>query len=308
MVRRALWRGFSAHVAQTAFPVPSMRVVQDHGIVEIMRGCPNACRFCHATVYYRACRLKRKDLVQREVERLVMAAGYRQITLSSLSSGDYRGIFELVRELNLQYAPFSVSFALPSLRVDSLALQLLREISEVRKSGLTFAVETAREEWQAELRKRASVEKIIAVLREAKGLGWKQAKFYFMVGLPASFDEDESSSIVDFLRAVRAATGMTLNVNVAGFIPKPHTPYQRAAQIGEDAGAGAHPGGEGRPDRQRLQDRLPRPVSLDSRGDSLSRRPQGGTPCPGGLPEGSAPGCLGGAREHGPLARGDCRG
>lgn len=234
VVRRALWRGFATHMADTAFPVPSMRVVQDHGTIEIMRGCPNACRFCHATVYYRACRLKRRDLIEREAERLVMAAGYRQITLSSLSSGDYRGIFDVVRELNGRYAPHGVSFSLPSLHVDTLGLQLLKEISEVRKSGLTFAVETAREEWQKEVRKRAGVDKIVAILREAKSLGWRAAKFYFMIGLPASFDEDESSSIVEFLQTVRARTGVSINVNVAGFIPKPHTPYERSRQIGEE--------------------------------------------------------------------------
>ncbi len=233
-VRRALWRGFRSHVADTCFPVPSMRVVQDHGTVEIMRGCPNACKFCHATVYYRACRRKDRDTIAREVDHLVKSGGYREVTLSSLSSGDYGGIQELVQDLNARYAPLLVSFALPSLRVDSLGLQLLSEISQVRKSGLTFAVETAKDEWQKEVRKKAGREKVIDILREARSQGWRAAKFYFMVGLPASFDEDESSAIVEFLQAVRSATGMSLNVNVAGFIPKPHTPYERAAQIGEE--------------------------------------------------------------------------
>ncbi len=232
-VRRALWRGFAVRAADMCFPVPSMRVVQDHGVVEIMRGCPNACKFCHATVYYRACRQKRRDLVFSEAERLVTAGGYRQVTLSSLSSGDYRGIDELVRGLNARFAPLLVSFALPSLRVDSLGLQVLREISSVRKSGLTFAVETARDEWQKEVRKTAGRDKVIGILREAQSQGWRAAKFYFMVGLPASREEDESSAIVEYLQAVRAATGVSLNVNVAAFIPKPHTPYERAAQITE---------------------------------------------------------------------------
>ncbi len=232
-VRRALWRGFAAQAADSCFPVPSMRVVQDHGVVEIMRGCPNACKFCHATVYYRACRQKRRDLILSEAERLVSAGGYRQITLSSLSSGDYAGIDEVVRELNARFAPLLVSFSLPSLRVDSLGLQLLQEISSVRKSGLTFAIETPRNEWQREVRKTAGREKVIGILREARSRGWRAAKFYFMVGLPASLEADESSAIVEFLQDVRAATGMFLNLNIAGFIPKPHTPYQRAAQITE---------------------------------------------------------------------------
>ena len=234
IVRRAFWRGFSACAADTALPVPSMRVVQDHGTVEIMRGCPNACRFCHATVLYRPGRLKDLELIGREVESLVERAGYRQVTLSSLSSGDFRGIHGLVRELNARYAPRKVSFSLPSLRVDSLALGLLKDISEVRKSGLTFAVETATPEWQREVRKTVALDKVIGLLREAKAQGWKAAKFYFMVGLPPSFDQDEATPIVEFLRAVRAATGMSLNVNVAPFIPKPHTPWQRAPQIGEE--------------------------------------------------------------------------
>ena len=229
-----MWRGFTSRPADAALPVPSVRVVQDHGTVEIMRGCPHACRFCHATVLYRPCRLKLPAVIREETRALVREAGYRQVTLSSLSSGDYRGIHGLVRELNSLYAPLKVSFSLPSLHVDSLALQLLKEISEVRKSGLTFAVETTMPEWQAAVRKTVTLEKVVQIMREAKSQGWRAAKFYFMVGLPASFDADESSSIIDFLRAVRAATGMSINVNVASFIPKPHTPYERAAQLGED--------------------------------------------------------------------------
>jgi radical SAM-linked protein len=233
-VGRALWRGFAETTAVALFPVPSMRVVQDHGTVEIMRGCPNACRFCHATVYARPCRFKLHEAIQEEVQALVERAGYRQVTLSSLSSGDFREIHGLVRDLNARYAPLQVSFSLPSLRIDSLSLALLKEISEVRKSGLTFAVETAKPEWQREVRKTATLEKIISAMREAKTQGWKAAKFYFMVGLPPSFGEDESASIIEYLTAVRAATGMSINVNIAAFIPKPHTPWQRAPQLGEE--------------------------------------------------------------------------
>ena len=232
-VRRALWRGFGDTAETAAFPVPSMRVVQDHGTVEIMRGCPNACRFCHAAAFYRPCRRKDAAAIRREADELVRLAGYREITLSSLSSGDYPGIHGLVRGLNAEWAAEKVSFSLPSLRVDSLSLGLLAELAEVRKSGLTFAVETPRPEWQLDVRKQVPLEKVVAILREAKARGWKAAKFYFMVGLPPAAGADEAGPIVDFLREVRAATGFSLNVNVASFIPKPHTPYERAAQIGE---------------------------------------------------------------------------
>jgi radical SAM superfamily enzyme YgiQ (UPF0313 family) len=232
-VRRAFWRGFGRAPDASAFPVPSVRVVQDHGAVEIMRGCPNACRFCHAAVYYRPCRRKDPAAIRGEVGELVRRAGYREVTLSSLSSGDYPGIHGLVRELNASWADEKVSFSLPSLRVDSLALGLLGELAEVRKSGLTFAVETPRPEWQLDVRKQVPLDKVVAILREAKARGWKAAKFYFMVGLPPAAGEDEAGPIVAFLREVRAATGLTINVNVATFIPKPHTPYERAAQLAE---------------------------------------------------------------------------
>ncbi|MQY76910.1 MAG: DUF2344 domain-containing protein, partial [Spirochaeta sp.] len=218
----------------SSFPVPNIRTVQDHGVVEIMRGCAQGCRFCHASFFYRPFRLKEPALVVQEVDELIYNCGYREITLSSLSSGDYPDIAALVEALNHRYRDLKVSFALPSLRIDSIALQLLSGLSEVRKSGLTFAVETPRHEWQRGVNKQASPDRTIAILKEAKMRGWKKAKFYFMVGLPVSEGQDETLPIVEFLKEVRAETGMSFNVNVAAFIPKPHTPYQWSAQLGEE--------------------------------------------------------------------------
>jgi len=217
-------------------PLASLTTVQDHGVIEIMRGCPNGCRFCHAGYFYRPFRQKDVSLILQEAEHLVSNCGFRNITLSSLSSGDYRGLLPLVEHLNGLYRHRNISFQLPSLRVNSLNLELLSEISAVRKSGLTFAVETPDAAGQAGINKDVSRDRIIALLREAKSKGWKLAKFYFMVGLPVGEGRSEGNDIADFLEEVQKETGVRINVNVGVFIPKPHTPYERARQFTDAEG------------------------------------------------------------------------
>lgn len=233
--RRAVFSGFGQRPSRAAvFPVSSIRTVQHHGAVEIMRGCPNGCRFCHAGIWYRPMRQKQAFHIAAEVEEFVKSGGYREISLSSLSSGDYRGINELVSFLNGRYSSRHVSFQLPSLRVSTFSLPLLEQISEVRKSGLTFAVETPLEIRQLALNKKTSMEEVVSILAEAKRRGWRGAKFYFMIGLPSESTEDEEESIVDFvLEAARRGKGR-FHVNAGTFVPKPHTPYERAAQLDEE--------------------------------------------------------------------------
>ncbi|HUV07643.1 MAG TPA: TIGR03936 family radical SAM-associated protein, partial [Spirochaetia bacterium] len=235
--RRVLWQGFGDRYpdpkGMLPFPVPNIRTIQDHGVVEIMRGCPNGCRFCHAGMFYRPFRLKEPEEILAETEAQIYGCGYREITLSSLSTGDYPGIADLVRSLTTQFTADKVSFSLPSLRINSLTLDLLAEISSVRKSGLTFAIETPLEQWQRGINKTASLERTVEILLEAKRRGWKLAKFYFMVGLPVSEGNDETGPILDFLNEVKNKTGLGMNVNVSCFIPKPHTPFQWARQLSE---------------------------------------------------------------------------
>jgi radical SAM superfamily enzyme YgiQ (UPF0313 family) len=245
---------------QTAFvfPVSSIKTVQHHGAVEIMRGCPNGCRFCHAGIWYRPMRQKNADLVVREVDELVNAGGYREISLSSLSSGDYCYIDELAAYLNSVYGSRHVSFQLPSLRVSGFSLPLLEKIAEVRKSGLTFAVETPREMWQLGINKKVKLDEVVSILAEAKRRGFRGAKFYFMIGLPPAnpdlfrgeADEDQSGTskdesrgtendteekaIVDFIAEAGRRSRGHFHINVGVFVPKPHTPYERTAQLDED--------------------------------------------------------------------------
>ena len=234
-VHRAIWSDFGKRVYPVARgPVPSIKAIQNNGVVEIMRGCPNGCRFCHAGIYYRPQREKDISLILQEIDTLVHRYGYREITLLSLSSGDYSVMPRLIKYLNQKYATYGVSFAFPSLKVSSFSLNLLSELNEVRKSGLTFAVETPLPNWQADMNKAVEMDNIVEIIKEAKKLGWRVAKFYFMIGLPVSGGGSEEKEIVDFILQVYARTKIQLNINVGTFVPKPHTPFQYAAQLSEE--------------------------------------------------------------------------
>lgn len=241
-----MWSSDSTHVAYRAvqndfglvpavptwYPQPNIKPVQDHGVVEIMRGCPNGCRFCHAGIYYRPTRVKALNLIIDEIDHLVFDAGYREISLNSLSSADFPDIDGLLNILNNRYKGYNISFQLPSLKVNSFSLPILEKLSSVRKSGLTFAVETPDEAWQLSLNKEVYAQHLVEIVRQAKSVGWSSAKFYFMIGL--TIDESlksEEEIIVDFLLHLQEQTKIQCNVNIGVFIPKPHTPYQWAKQL-----------------------------------------------------------------------------
>ena len=213
------------------FVVPAFQVAQDHGTVEIMRGCPNGCRFCHAGQYYKPFRQRNLSTVYELVKQNVEQVGYREVTLSSLSSGDYPDLDKLIAALNGQFKHKNVSFSLPSLKVSSFSLGILEQLSEVRKSSLTFAIETPMLEDQRSMNKEVPVEQVINIIQEAKSRGWRLAKFYFMVGLPFVDREKEQENIVNFLSQIRAATKINMNINIGTFIPKAHTPFQWVKQM-----------------------------------------------------------------------------
>lgn len=225
---RGVFTDFGKEYQKIVFPNPCIKPVQEHASVEIMRGCINGCRFCQAGYIYRPARIKDPEIIIQEIDDRI-AQGYSSVSLSSLSSGDYPGILELLQVLTEKYREQHISFQLPSLKIESFSLEILQHISEIKKSGLTFAVETAQLEWQKQINKIVDEQKVIKILTEAKQYGFQTAKFYFMIGLPIDGTvTDEAEEIVQFLKRISTATSIEIHVTISVFVPKPHTPFQDA--------------------------------------------------------------------------------
>jgi len=219
--------------------VPYVEVVHDRITLEIMRGCPHRCRYCSAG-------WTRGKARMRSVERLVELAirsyertGFSEISLTSLSSSDYPDLGELVARLNDYFAPKMVSLSLPSLRVDEKVADLPPLLSVVRRAGLTLAPEAGTPRLRRALGKDISDEDLYRGVEEAFRSGWSHVKLYFMIGLPTERDEDIEALERMVLRV--AALGKAaprrrgrVNVTLAPFVPKAHTPFQWDAMASRD--------------------------------------------------------------------------
>lgn len=214
----------------TSHIIPNINIVQDKLVVEIMRGCPNKCRFCQAGVIYKPYREKSIEVILNEIIDGVNQLGINEVTLSSLSSGDYSEIVLLTDYFIKLFDKKNISFSLPSLRIESFDKKLLKKLSSVRKSGLTFAVETGSKQGQISINKPIDMEKILEIISYAVQNGWKLIKLYFMIGLPNI--ENEADSIISFVDNILSLNKkLNINLNLATFVPKPHTPYQYEEQI-----------------------------------------------------------------------------
>jgi radical SAM family uncharacterized protein/radical SAM-linked protein len=210
--------------------VPLIELVHDHLGVEIMRGCPQGCRFCMAGPIYRPVRVRTKTDIINQVEQQINQSGYEEVSLMSLSSADYPDIDNLAATIARRLEPRKVSIALPSLRPGTIGPALLDAVRRVRNYGLTFAPEAGSERLRAFIRKNFPDEAIYDTARMAFQRGWTTIKLYFMVGLPTETDED-LQGIVNLCRNIqkigREYPGKkTINVSISPFIPKPFTPFQ----------------------------------------------------------------------------------
>jgi radical SAM family uncharacterized protein len=217
--------------------VPMAETVHERMSVEIFRGCTRGCRFCQAGMITRPVRERSLQGIGQMVDQGLRASGFEEVGLLSLSSADHSEIGQIANQLADRYEQDKVGLSLPSTRVDAFNVDLANVFSRTgRRSGLTFAPEGGSERLRRVINKMVSKDDLIRTVTTAYAQGWRQVKLYFMCGLPTETDADVleiAERAHDVIRAGRAATGgndIRCTVSIGGFVPKPHTPFQWAAQ------------------------------------------------------------------------------
>ncbi len=215
--------------------VPFVEVVHDRMAIEVMRGCPQRCRFCHAGYTKRPVGVRSVDKILEIAEEQYWSTGQTELGLLSLSTADYPHLRELSARVNDRFAARRVNISMPSLRVDKMLQNIPWMANSVRKSGLTIAVEAARDRMRAAIRKKVTDGHLMDGIVEAYKAGWNRIKCYFMVGFPGE-TEDDVTGIYDIsveMSLARRRIGKApalINSSVGFLVPKPYTPFQWAAQ------------------------------------------------------------------------------
>ncbi len=219
----------------TEIPVPYTEIVHDRIMLEIMRGCTRGCRFCEAGMLYRPVRERSVPHLMELARALEKSTGYEEISLSSLSSGDYSCLPELVHDLMTEFKEKRVSVSLPSLRIDSVLKDSLEETQQVKKSSLTFAPEAGTQHLRDVINKGVTEEDLVGKVTDAFEGGWSSVKLYFMIGLPTETLED-LDGIGHLAQVVnqayfkvpkeKRARGLRVTCSASSFVPKPFTPFQ----------------------------------------------------------------------------------
>lgn len=218
--------------------IPSTEIVHDRSVLELFRGCIRGCRFCQAGYVYRPVRSKSRQTLLDQAMQSLENSGYEEISLSSLSTSDYRQIDSLCDGLLEWCEPRMTSLSLPSLRADNFSMDLMKKVQRVRRSGLTFAPEAGSQRLRDVINKNVTEEEILESCATAFEGGWNSVKLYFMLGLPTETDEDVLA-ISDLAYKVLAvwkktaankSRGVRITVSTSCFVPKPMTPFQWCAQ------------------------------------------------------------------------------
>lgn len=215
--------------------LPLMKPVHDRVTVEVARGCIRGCRFCQAGIIYRPYRERSAERVKRILDESLRCTGYEELSLASLSSGDYSDIQPLIIELMEKYREDRVSVSLPSLRVGTLTSEMIEAIAGTRKTGFTLAPEAGSERLRRVINKPVTDLDLMDAAETIFRNGWSVLKLYFMIGLPTETDEDLDGIIRlanELLTLGKRVSKrhVQLNISVSTFVPKPHTPFQWLGQ------------------------------------------------------------------------------
>jgi len=230
-VKKRVVEDFDAAYFPCNWMVPYVQTVHDRITLEIMRGCPNRCRFCQARSQYYPLRIRSKEKVISLANLAYASSGYEELSLAGLSVSDYPGIEKLVSDLTASFKDRAVNLSLPSLKAKALLGNVSTLIAKIKKTGLTFAPEAGTQRLRQALAKDFSEDDFFRAVEEAYQAGYQHLKLYFLIGLPGEKEED-LAGIINFAQAASELKkkvkggGAQINISINPLIPKPHTPFQ----------------------------------------------------------------------------------